>query len=131
MTLPSGAIVLKLIGHTPGKKNLWRTGKGGKRYISADVKAQLDSITIQAASQWRRDPVIHPDMSIEFYVRDRVPDRDNKLTALLDCLREAKVIQNDNIADFNGTVVLLPAVMSKEESVVVRIELAPRPNETK
>ena len=44
------------------------------------------------------------------------------LTSILDCLCEAGVIVNDNIAQFNGTVVLLPAVMDKDERAVIRVK---------
>jgi Holliday junction resolvase RusA-like endonuclease len=47
-------------------------------------------------------------MSIQFITRDRRRDWDNMLTTVLDCLRGAGVILNDNIKSFNCAVVLLP-----------------------
>lgn len=41
------------------------------------------------------------------------------LTTILDCLREAGVIQNDNIAQFNGTITVPPAVFSDEEYTTI------------
>jgi hypothetical protein len=40
---------------------------------------------------------------------------------VLDCLREAGVIVNDNIKSFNGDVILLPAVVKKDERVVIEV----------
>ena len=68
-------------------------------------------------AQWKHEPVTHSRMSIQFFARDRRRDRDNLLTTVLDCLREAGVIVNDNIKSFNGALILLPAVIDKVERV--------------
>jgi Holliday junction resolvase RusA-like endonuclease len=110
-----------LHGHCPSKKNLWKRGNGGRTYIDSETKALIDSLTIQARAQWKHEPVTHPDMRVQFYARDRRRDRDNMLTTILDCLREAGVIVNDNIAQANGTVVLLPAVIDQNERVTIEV----------
>jgi hypothetical protein len=43
------------------------------------------------------------------------------LTTVLDCLRDADVIVNDNIAQGNGTLVLLPAVVDQDERVTITL----------
>ena len=113
------AAFLVLHGHCPGKKNLWKRGRGGRTYIDSETKALIDALTLQAQNQWRGEPVTHPDMRVRFYTRDRRRDRDNMLTTILDCLREAGVIVNDNIAQFNGTLSLLPAVIDENERVTI------------
>ena len=113
---------ITLHGHCPSKKNLWKRGKNNRTYIDAAVKSQIDSLTLQASAQWPDPPVKHPEIDVTFYVRDARPDRDNKLTTLFDCLREAGIIANDNIASFNGTVILRPAVIDKRERVIVRMK---------
>ena len=61
-------------------------------------------------------------MSIQFFTRDRRRDRDNLLTTVLDCLRDAGVISNDTIKSFNGTLVLLPAVVDENERVAIEVK---------
>ena len=112
---------LVLHGHCPSKKNLWKRGKGGRTYIDSETKALIDALTAQAQNQWIGEPVTHPDMRVQFFARDRRRDRDNMLTTLLDCLRDAGVIVNDNIAQANGTLVLLPAMIDKDERTVIEV----------
>jgi Holliday junction resolvase RusA-like endonuclease len=111
-----------LHGHCPSKKNLWKRGKGGRTYIDSDVKAVIDALTAQARAQWNHEPVTHPQICVQFFARDRRRDRDNMFTTVLDCLREAGVIVNDNIAQFNGTLVLLPAVIDQNERVTIEVK---------
>lgn len=114
-------LTLTLTGPCPGKKNLWKRSKRGV-YIDKDVAAQLQSLTLQAAEQWRqREPAIHPDMTVQFYVKDRRPDLDNKSTTIWDCLRNAGVIRNDSVKWFNGKLTLLPAILDKDERVVIEV----------
>jgi len=113
-------IRLTLQGPIPNKKNLWKIGKGGM-YLDSAVKAQIEALTWQAKSQWKRAPAVHPDMDVEFFVKDGRSDRDNKLGCLLDVLQEAGVLKNDNVANFNGTLVVHPAVIGSKEGVIVDI----------
>ena len=120
--LPSLDHTLILHGHCPSKKNLWQRGKSGRMFLNNAVKAEINALIRQATAQWPDCPVKHPELDVTFYVRDARPDRDNKLTTLFDCLRDAGIIKNDNIKSFNGTIVLRPAVIDKKERVVVRIK---------
>ena len=114
-------MTLVLRGHCPSKKNLWRRGRGGRTYIDDKTADLIDALTVQARAQWKHEPVTHPDVRVQFFARDRRRDRDNLLTTVLDCLREAGVIVNDNIKSFNGAVILLPAVVDKDERVVIEV----------
>lgn len=115
--------VLVLIGHCPSKKNLWKTRKGGGRFIDSETQSQIQALCWQAKEQWGgKESLIHPELTVAFYVRNAKPDRDNKLTTLLDVLREAGVIKNDNIAQFNGELRLMPAKIAVEEKVEVTIQ---------
>lgn len=90
-------------------------------FLDDSVKRMIESLTHQAAAQWPDPPAKHPDIRVQFFTRDARGDRDNKLTTVLDCLRDARVIVNDNIAQFNGTVVLLPAIIRAKEMVVIEV----------
>jgi Holliday junction resolvase RusA-like endonuclease len=122
--LPAINHTLVLTGHVPSKKNLWQRGKNGRMFLDAAVKAQIDALTRQASAQWPDPPIKHPDIDIQFYTRDARPDRDNKLTTILDCLRDAGVIKNDNIGSFNGTLTIRPAIIQRNERVIVKVSKA-------
>jgi Holliday junction resolvase RusA-like endonuclease len=113
-------IRLTLKGPVPCKKNLWKRGPHGQ-YIDKAVKAQIDALIIQAKQQWRRIPLTDPDMDVEFFVLDRRSDRDNKLGCILDVLQSAGVLKNDNVANFNGTLVIHPAVVGTQEGVIIDV----------
>jgi Holliday junction resolvase RusA-like endonuclease len=115
---------LVLAGPCPAKKNLWQRGKSGRMFLNATVKAQIDSLTIQARSQWQQPPVESPVMEFRFYVAAARRDRDGMFTTVLDCLQEAGVLVNDNIRRNNGRTVLHPCefVPAKKERVEVEIE---------
>lgn len=117
----SVAHVLTLIGTVPSKKNRYRRSVNGGMYTTASTKALLDGIILQAQSQWKRPPVVHPDMDVTFYVQNQASDRDNKVTALLDCLVKARVLCDDSISKFNGTLTILPAQLAVRERTIVRI----------
>lgn len=116
-------IRLELRGPVPNKKNLWRQRKGGGLFLDAEIKAQIDSLILQATMKWRRPPVEHPDIDVEFFVLDARSDRDNKLGCLLDVLQKANVLVNDNVKHFNGTVTMLPAVIGGQEGVIIDLRV--------
>jgi Holliday junction resolvase RusA-like endonuclease len=100
------------------------SSKGGRTYIDNETKVLIDALTLQAKAQWKHEPVTHPRMNIQYFARDRRRDRDNLLTTVLDCLREVGVIVNDNIKSFNsfnGSLILLPAVIDKVERVEIEV----------
>lgn len=115
---------IELFGSVPSKKNLYGRGKNGALFLDKEVKAKINQLIMQAKAQWKQPPLEHPDMDVEFYVLDRRSDRDNKLGCLLDVLQEAGVIAKDNVARFNGTLVILPAIVGTREGVVV--DLSPQ-----
>jgi Holliday junction resolvase RusA-like endonuclease len=118
------AATLILRGPCPSKKNLYRRSRDGRLFLNTEVKTRLDSLTIQARSQWNgHEPVKHPEMSVTFYFSSGRPDRDNRLSAILDCLQEAGVIFNDNAKQFNGRLVLQPAVFVSEGKEKVEVQI--------
>jgi Holliday junction resolvase RusA-like endonuclease len=91
---------ITLSGHIPSKKNLLRRSKHGGLFRDSKVSAQIDALTLQARSQWiGREPLVRPQAIVTFHVVDYRSDLDNKWTTVLDCLRDAGVIKNDNISN--------------------------------
>lgn len=116
---------LILSGHVPSKKNLYRRSKDGRLFLDTKVADQIKVLTKQAKSQWTETALEHPNVWATFFVRDARGDRDNKWATVSDVLQDAGVIRNDNVARFNGRLVIQPAVIDKRERVVVDIEMLP------
>lgn len=124
-------VTFELLGPVPAKKQNWRPGKNGKVIFygrqkangeRVDVRQQYKDLITQARIVWGpRRACVHPSIQIQFFVTWRGADRDNKLSTVLDALVEAGVLQNDNIAQFNGNLRVLPAVVSEKERTVIRI----------
>jgi Holliday junction resolvase RusA-like endonuclease len=112
-----------LRGPCPAKKNLWKTARNGRRFLDDTVRAQIDSLTIQARSQWNRAPVESPELRITFYVAAARKDQDGIYTTVLDCLQEAGVLINDNIRRNNGRKVLEPCQFVSAGKERVEIEV--------
>lgn len=94
-------------------------------FLNKDVKALLESLILQARSQWGcQPPVTHPEMRVTFSFSSGRPDRDNRLTAILDCLQKAGVILNDNAKQFNGRLTLEPARFVKAGKEQVEVEIS-------
>lgn len=111
---------LHLVGPIPCKKSKYRRGRAGL-FLDAGVVKQIDALVIQARTQWRRDPIKHPDMRITFRARHRRADRDGMLATLMDVLQKAGVIRNDNVAHCNGRITLEPTVIGNDEGVTVSL----------
>lgn len=117
-----GRLKLVLKGHVPAKKNLWKRGRGGRVYLNREAQDQIDYLTLQAQQKWSgKQPLTHPNFTVQFYARDQRGDRDNKFSTVLDLLQKAGVLVNDNIKQCNGTMTLLPAVVDKNERTVIDI----------
>lgn len=116
------SVTLVLHGHCPSKKNLWQRGGSGAMFLATEVKDQIALLTQQAIFGWQFGaPVRHPDLTVTFYVRDARRDRDGMFVTLLDCLQEAGVLVNDNLAQNNGRTILEPAMFVKPEDERVEI----------
>lgn len=108
-------VKLVLHGHVPSKKNQWRPIRG-RIVLDKKARSYIVSLVTQARIAWGPAKAwVNPDMDVQFWVRSARSDRDNKLSCILDVLQEAGVILNDNTAQFNGTLVLKPAVITDGE----------------
>lgn len=119
------SVLLLMHGHCPSKKNLWETGPNGQVFLNAEVKGQIENLTLQALLHWNnRPPVEHPEITIRLYVGAKRQDRDGMFTTLLDCLQDAGVLVNDNISRNNGRTILEPCVFVDvaDERVEILVE---------
>jgi len=93
---------LKIKGPISSKKNKLqpRHGKGkGLRYRDG-IKEEIDGIVLQMQSQYKGPRPITEPVSINVYItcpRPGSTDSDGVLTNVLDCLKKAGVIVDDNM----------------------------------
>lgn len=112
-------VTLTLMGHMPSKKNTWSRKRNGGMFLPKEVSRAIDSLRIQAQAQWGGRPaVVHPNMTVRFYVKDQRRDRDGMLATLLDIFQPS-ILKNDNIANFNGRLQIDPAVIDADERTVI------------
>ncbi len=122
-------VTLTLEGNVPSKKNSYDRKAGGRGlFLPAKVTKAIDSLIVQAQSQWcGRKPIIHPNLNFRFYVKDGRADRDNKLGCLFDVLQKAGVLKTDSIAQCNGRLVIEPAQIDADERTVITISAEAQP----
>jgi len=137
---PRRGRLLEFSGRIPTKKNEKAiapdaaTGKM-KLWYAREDRQRISELVQYAVIQWRdrngRLPALeHPALCFEFSVlgsaelsRPRYrKDRDNMLTTLLDVLKTAGVLVDDDIAHCNGPLVVLPAVIGPTQGARVWIE---------
>jgi len=59
-----GLVRLALRGPVPCKKSKYRRSRGGGLHLDRATSATIGGLVLQARSQWRREPVEHPEMVI-------------------------------------------------------------------
>lgn len=87
-------------GTIPAKKNNWKPARG-RIITDPAAKAQIDGITMLLFAEYRNarrcEPIAAFSISMGLYVSNLgSTDPDNAITTILDCLRAAGVIVNDN-----------------------------------
>lgn len=108
------AVRIEIKTPIPSKKDALMPRKRGARgkgmIYRPETKALIDAVTSYCRIAWGPRPVIvHPRIEIFFYVTNASQDRDGILTTVLDCLKVARVIHDDCVRWFNGTLVIHPA----------------------
>lgn len=126
---------LIILGPTPAKKNRWHRGKNGGMYFDqtarnkmqeGSITEQIAALTWQARSQWgARPPLIHPAMTLVFYVKDQRGDLDNMLSTTLDILKVAGVLRDDNMKHFKGPVTFWGEIDKEQERTEISFEAIP------
>lgn len=119
-------VIIKLVGPIPGKKNALRRSKNGGMFRDTAIKKQIDALTWQAKLLWAGRPALdRPRISALFVVGYEGADMDNAWTCILDCLRAAGVLVNDNYKHGPAPQLLdwRPCGSGEPEGVI--IEIAP------
>jgi Holliday junction resolvase RusA-like endonuclease len=95
----------------PSKKNKLRPRANRRGYhYDEETRAQLDAIEAWILKAWRpRRAIAHPRIDVHYFYVNDGQDRDGIWTTVLDCLKKAGVIHDDNIRCFNGFVAHHPA----------------------
>jgi len=123
-------VTLRLRGPIPSKKNGLRPRRGGL-YQDKAMRATLDGLVLQAHSQYIRcgilpAPMENPEIEVTLFVSSLRQDPDNQFTTLLDVLKKAEVIRDDNAKRFNGTKVIHPAILVDTRGEGAEIILRPQ-----
>jgi hypothetical protein len=118
-------IEIVLLGKVPSKKNRYRPRKGGKGFFKdSTLQDELDRLALQIPAEARDLRLRHPAIDFYFTYTKANYDRDNACQCLLDLLVSPyRVLEDDNIAQCNGTITIHPAVRGEQDSV--RIVLTP------
>ena len=114
----------KLTGETPSKKNSRIGMRSGKNIPSERYQKWKKSKHIELLHQGILCPPLDKPLTIEFFFHhsdNRTRDTDNQISSILDLLKDAKVIKDDNwqIVKRISAVALL--TQSEEPSVNVVI----------
>lgn len=122
---PQEPIVITFLGVVPGKKNRKAPCANGRGlFLEKNTRLALERLELQVPSHVRGLALEHPDLEIHITYDDAHRDRDGILTTILDILQKYRVIQNDNIAHFNGNVTIPPAV--RGDMIETKVVLWPR-----
>lgn len=111
--IPAGKVI-EIKCQVPSKKNKLRPrsarAKGRRHMYDEETRAALNAIETYARIAWGPAKVaVHPRVDVQFEVTNASQDRDGMWTTVLDCLKAARVIHDDNIRWFNGSIVHHPA----------------------
>lgn len=113
---------LCLRGHLPTKKNRWKPSRHGGIYDPS--KAETAGVLLQIQSQWRRrPPVERARVHATFWLAaKRRGDGDGMMTTLLDLLKQAGVLVDDNWRRVPRLSVCCERAAADEEHIDVAIE---------
>lgn len=115
------AVEFWLPGDVPVKKNSKMITRG--RIITNPAAQQgLATLTMIARGIWKgRDPLTKVWLRTVFHVSSRRKDLDNIQTSLLDVLKDAGVIVDDNMVHVLALETHYVLVPKREEGVLVRV----------
>ena len=122
-TSPIGKWRLVLDGRVPSKKNCLRPSRYGGLHQDPVAKQCIESLVLQASSQWIEEPLVQPTMVVRFFVPDARSDLDNKLVTTIDVLVKAGVLKNDNMNNLSGPITFMGFIDPDSERVEIDMEV--------
>jgi hypothetical protein len=108
---PCALVNLTIPMAVPAKKNFMRSPGAGattRLVYQRGIKAQMEAIVQVLQLQWSGEPVRHP-ICIWRIDAPNQQDRDGIITTLLDAMKRARILVDDNIANCNGLWMTIPA----------------------
>ncbi len=128
-TMQPEPIVIELRGKTPAKKNNWHPRRGGGVGITDPaIQTMIDRMAMQIPGHVRDLKLVSPEIHFHFFYEKANWDRDNAVTTLLDILVKYGTLQDDNVAQCNGPILIHPAERSDEDSVkIILFPIAQQP----
>ena len=109
-------------GAISGKKNRYGQTRTGRRFKPRDVVENESSIVGQILEQAGNvSPFIKPCIVAHFVYSHRGKDLDNMWTMIQDCLVKAGVLNDDNLNNLDGPIVLTSEYIKGEDYVHLNI----------
>lgn len=122
--MSNDAVTFRLRGHLPTKKNNLRRSRNGRLFRAAVATDEMAPVQMQIQAQWkRRPPFERAIVDATFYLEPkRRGDGDGMLTTLLDLLKQAGVITDDNWRRVVRCGATCIPTVAGDERIEVRVE---------
>lgn len=106
-------MTLTIKGSIPNKKDRLRPRKGGGMYYDKSDRAALDAIVLQLRAQWKGPPLECATVVVKCFRKSARFDPDGQKATILDALKQAGVIHDDNAARVPDSIVRSRRALSR------------------
>jgi Holliday junction resolvase RusA-like endonuclease len=116
-------LVITIYGDTQSKKNRYRYSPSGKPYKPDFVREAENQALSQIPWEMQGLRLKNPAVVFSAIVpkKSMAMDIDGAFTTVLDYLVKAKVIQDDNIRNFNGPKLIVPAEEGDHKAMTIKL----------
>lgn len=108
-------MILTIQGNIPNKKDNLRPRKGGGMYYEGKDRRALDGIVFQLQTQWKGPPLECAEVTVWLFRKSARFDPDGQKATILDALKQAGVIVDDNAARSPDSIVRSRRAFSRAE----------------